>query len=35
MKNKLQIFEALYIRIKLPKLNRINFDSSANVLKLI
>ena len=31
MKQKLQILEALHIRMKQPKLNRINFESGANV----
>ena len=32
-KYKLQILKTLHIRMKKPKLNRINFESSANVLK--
>ena len=32
-KQKLQILEALHIRMIQPKLNRINFESSTNVLK--
>ena len=32
---KLQILKALYIRNKPSKLNRINFESSANVLKCL
>ena len=32
-KQKLQILEALYIRNIQPKFNRINFESSDNVLK--
>ena len=34
-KQKLQILEALYIRNIQPKLNRINFETSANVLKCL
>ena len=34
-KQKLQILEALYIRNLLPALNRINFQTSANVLKYL
>ena len=34
-KKKLQILEALHIRNIPPKLNRINFESSANVLKYL
>ena len=34
-KQKLQILKALHIRMKQPKLNRINFESSTNVLKCI
>ena len=34
-KQKLQIFEALYIRNLQPALNRINFQTSANVLKCL
>ena len=34
-KQKLQILEALHIRNIRPKLNRINFETSANVLKCI
>ena len=33
--NKLQILEALYIRNRQPALNRINFQTSANVLKCL
>ena len=32
-KQKLQVLEALYIRNIQPELNRINFETSANVLK--
>ena len=32
-KQKLQILEALHIRKKLTKLNRINFESTTNILK--
>ena len=32
-KQKLQILEALHIRNKQPKLNKINFEISANILK--
>ena len=32
-KQKLQILEALHIRNMQPTLNRINFQTSANVLK--
>ena len=34
-KQKLQILEALYIRNLQPTLNRINFQTSANVLKCL
>ena len=34
-KQKLQIFEVLHIKKKLPKLNRINFESNTNVLKYL
>ena len=34
-KQKLQILEALHIRNMQPKLNRINFQTSANVLKYL
>ena len=34
-KQKLQILEALQIRNKQPKLNRINFETNANVLKCL
>ena len=34
-KQKLQILEALHIRNIQPKLNRINFQTSANVIKCI
>ena len=34
-KQKLQILEALYIRNLQPALNRINFQTSANVLKFL
>ena len=34
-KQKLQIHEALHIRNIQPKLNRINFETSANVLKCL
>ena len=34
-KQKLQILEALYIRHLQPALNRINFQTSANVLKCL
>ena len=34
-KQKLQILEALHIRNIQPKLNRINFQTSANVLKCL
>ena len=34
-KQKLQILEVLHKRNKYPKLNRINFESSANVLKCL
>ena len=34
-KQKLQILEALHIRNMQPKLNRINFKTSANVLKCL
>ena len=34
-KKKLQILEALYIRNMQPKINRINFQTSANVLKCL
>ena len=34
-KQKLQILEALHIRTIQPKLNRINFETSANVLKCL
>ena len=34
-KQKLQILEALYIRNMQPKINRINFQTSANVLKCL
>ena len=34
-KQRLQIIEALHIRNKIPKLNRINFKSSTNVLKCL
>ena len=34
-KQKLQILEALHIRNMQPKLNRINFQTSANVLKCL
>ena len=34
-KQKLQILEALHIRNMQPTLNRINFQTSANVLKCI
>ncbi len=34
-KQKLQILEALHIRNIQPKLNRINFETSANVLKCL
>ena len=34
-KQKLQILEALHIRNMQPKLNWINFQSSANVLKCL
>ena len=32
-KQKLQILEVLHIRNKHPKLNRINFESRANIFK--
>ena len=32
---ELQILEALYNRMKQPKLNRINFVSSTNILKCL
>ena len=34
-KQDLQILKALHIRNIQPKLNRINFESSANVLKYL
>ena len=34
-KRKLQILEALHIRNMQPKLSRINFQTSANVLKCL
>ena len=34
-KQKLQILEAIHIRNMQPKLNRINFQTSANVLKCL
>ena len=34
-KQKLQILEALHIRNMQPTLNRINFQTSANVLKCL
>ena len=34
-KQKLQILEALHIRNMRPKLNRLNFETSANVLKCL
>ena len=34
-KQKLQILEVFHIRMKQPKLNKINFESSTNVLKCI
>ena len=34
-KQKLQILEALHIRNIQPKLNRINFETSANALKCL
>ena len=34
-KQKLQLLEALHIRKKLPKLNRINFVSTTHVLKCL
>ena len=34
-KQKLQILEALYIRNIQPKLYRINFETSANVIKCL
>ena len=34
-KQKLQIHKVLHIRNKHPKLNRINFESTANVLKYL
>ena len=34
-KQELQILEALYIRNLQPALNRINFQTSANVLKCL
>ena len=34
-KQKLQILEALYIRNLQPALNRINFQTSANVFKCL
>ena len=34
-KQKLQILEALHIRNMQPTLNRINFPTSANVLKCL
>ena len=34
-KQKLQILEALHIRNMQPALNRINFQTSANVLKCL
>ena len=34
-KQKLQIPEALHIRMKQPKLNRINFESSTNVFRCL
>ena len=34
-KRKLQFLKALHIRMKQPKLNRINFKSSTNVLKCL
>ena len=34
-KQKLQILEALHIRNLQPTLNRINFQTSANVLKYL
>ena len=34
-KQKLQILEVLHIRNIQPKLNRINFETSANVLKCL
>ena len=34
-KQKSRILEALHIRKKLPKHNRINFESSTNVLKCL
>ena len=34
-KQKLQIIEALHIRNMQPKLNRINFQPSANVFKCL
>ena len=34
-KQKLQILEALYIRNIQPKLNKINFQTIANVLKCL
>ena len=34
-KQKLQILEVVHIRKKFPKLHRINFESSTNVLKCL
>ena len=34
-KQKLEILKALHIRNIQPKLNRINFETSANVLKCL
>ena len=34
-KQKLQILEVLHIRMKQPKPNKINFESSTNVLKCL
>ena len=34
-KLRLQILEALYVKTKNPKINRINFENSNNVLKCL
>ena len=34
-KLRLQIFEALHIKTKIPQINRINFGNSDNVLKYL
>ena len=34
-KQKLQILQALYIKINKPSLNKINFEYSSNILKCL